>query len=260
MKAKCTMMFHDLFFTALLVGLLIGCKKQAAIEPEGVTLPAGEYRLSGEELMINAIDEMVALADLPTTGVPAKGGTVVAKMAADSVYVYGQVTSDGFGAVVTERHTYPKGLLLIAVRKSFGRAGRIISDTRQYISVSDFRADLPQQSTLTEVAPLSRDTILTRVVRNGLTETYTFRLPVVTRTVNQTSGTTTVTSRFASGGAVVSEVMDGTGTLVRRTRSTALSTGGLQTRTEYPDGSWRSVTVLGRGDGSVLRDIQSGTL
>jgi hypothetical protein len=183
----------------------------------------------------------------------------VAKTEADSVYVYGQITLDGFGAVVTERHAYPKGLLLITVRKSFGRNGRIVSDSRRYISQSDLQLDLPQQSTLTEVIPLSQDTILTRVVRNGLTETYTFRLPVITRNTNQSTGTTTVTSRFALAGAVISEVRDGVGTFVRRTISSALPSGGLQTRSEYADGSWRNVTVLGQADGSVLRDILSGT-
>jgi hypothetical protein len=159
---------------------------------------------------------------------------------------------------VTERHGYPKGLLLISVRRSFGRNGGIVSEVKRYVTNESFAADLPQQSVSSEVLPLMRDTIVTHVVRNGNVETYTFRLPVVTRTVNQVDNSVQVTSRFALNGAIVSEVSDGLGTLIRRTLSSALPSGALETRTEYPGGRWRTVSTLGRADGSILREITSG--
>ena len=45
---------------------------------------------------------------------------VIASTATDTTFVYGEITPDGFGAVVTERHQYPKGLLLITIRKKHG--------------------------------------------------------------------------------------------------------------------------------------------
>jgi hypothetical protein len=96
------------------------------------------------------------------------------------------------------------------------------------------------------------------VLRNGITETYTFRLPVVTRVTDQVNQTVRITSRFASAGSVVTEVTDENQALIRRTTSSALITGALQTRTDLPDGSWRVVMSLGKEDGSILRETVTG--
>jgi hypothetical protein len=250
-------------FIIVVLGLaLSGCTSDTGQPSQPAEPVPGAFLASGEELLIGALDEVVAIADWagslssipPQEGVPAGA----AGTEADSVYVYGEVTPDGFGAIVTERHGYPKGLLLITVRRSFGRDGGFVSEVKRYISNEGFAADLPQQSIVTEVLPLLRDTIVTHVVRNGNIETYTFRLPVVTRTINQVDNSMQVTSRFALNGAIVAEVNDGVGTLIRRTLSSVLPSGALQTRTEYPDGRWRTVSTLGRADGSILREITSG--
>jgi len=234
-----------------------GSAPPSAPEP-GDTAQAQE---SGEQLMIDALDELESIASWAELG----GGSaergrplLLRKTDGDSVFMYGSVTPEGLGVVVTERHTHPKGLLLITVRKSYGTPGRIISDVSRYDTYEGFRSNLPQQTTLTEVLPASRDTIVTHVLRNGITETYTFRLPVVTSVTNLVNGTTRVTTRYAMGGAVVTEVTDENQALVRRTTSSALASGALQTRTDLPGGSWRIVTTLGRGDGSISRETVSG--
>jgi len=222
-----------------------------AVVPALLPSPTG-----GEGFLAEALDEVDAIAAWGGGSNVVRGGA--AKVEADSVFIYGEVTPDGFGAVVTERHAYPKGLLLITVRRSFGRNGRLVSESKQYISEEARHADLPQQTVLTEIIALVRDTIVTHVMRNGILETYTFRLPVVSEAVNATAQTVRITTRFARGGSVVSEVTDGSGALVRRTITTPLGTGALETRTEYPDGSWRVATTLGQADGSILRKITTG--
>jgi hypothetical protein len=56
----------------------------------------------------------------------------------------------------------------------------------------------------------------------------------------------------------VTEVTDENQALIKRTTSSALATGALQTRTDLPDGSWRVVVSLGRQDGSILRETVTG--
>lgn len=245
------------FLALAALAALEGCRdgSTAPATPSAPALFTGES--TGEEFLIGAIDELAAIAAWADPLSLRKPGAL-GKTEVDSVYVYGEVTADGFGAVVTERHAYPKGILLITVRKSYGKNGHVMSETKRFISDESFRANLPQQSTVTDVAAASGDTIVTHVVRNGNVETFTFRLPVITRTTNQTDGTVQVTSRFAAGGAVVSEIRDEGGTLIRRTRTTSLPSGAIQTRTEYADGSWRTVSTLGQADGSVLREITTG--
>jgi hypothetical protein len=67
-----------------------------------------------------------------------------------------------------------------------------------------------------------------------------------------------VTSRYGSGSAVVTEVRNGAGDLIRLARSYGAADGSVYRRTENPDGTWRTVRVLGQGDGSILREITSG--
>ncbi len=242
--------------------LLFGCRRETLHPTEPAQSQTIETPETGEQLLFEAIDEITAIAEWSGKvgsqsvgeGTPLRFG----KTSGDSVFVYGTVTSGGLGVVVTERHTHPKGLLLITVRKSYGSPGRIVSEVKQFDSYENFRGDQPQQTTTTEVRPASRDTIVTYVLRNGITETYTFRLPVVTRVTDLVNQTVRITSRYASAGSVVTEMTDGNQALIRRTTSSALSTGALQTRTDLPDGSWRVVISLGRADGSILRETVTG--
>jgi len=245
-----------------LVVFLSGCTPKTLhptepSQPETTAAPE-----TGEQLLFDAIDEMTAIAEWSGLSRPLSAGEDAVprllKNTGDSVFVYGTVTAGGVGAVVTERHTHPKGLLLITVRKSYGTPGRIVSDVSRFDSYESFRAGEPQQTTTTEIRPASRDTITTYVLRNGITETYTFRLPVVTRASDLVNQTVRITSRYASAGSVVTEVTDENQSLIRRTTNSALATGALQTRTDLPDGSWRIVTSLGKSDGSILRETVAG--
>ena len=248
--------------SAAVLGLAVAaCSRETTTPLAPATGEGTQVEESGEQLMIDAVEELESIAAWTGPGGGISGsarGLLLGKAAGDSAFIYGSVTAEGLGVVVTERHTHPKGLLLITVRKSYGTPGRIVSDVSRYDSYDGFRNNRPQQTTLTEVLPASRDTIVTHVVRNGITETYTFRLPVVTSVQNQVNGTTRVTTRYAVGGAVVTEVTDENQSLIRRTTSSALPSGALQTRTDLPGGSWKIVTSLGRGDGSIVRETVSG--
>ena len=248
---------------ALAVGIIIyGCFKSHPVEP--VTPPTlSTTESSGEDFLNGALDEIEAIADWTGTHSLSNPKSrdrrlVLSGTTSDSIYVYGQVTPDGFGATVTERHQYPKGILLITVRKTHGaNNGRMVTETKKYITFQNFQNGIASSTNLTELYTLS-DTIVTRVLRNGLLETYTFRLPVVTRNVNSETGSVTVTRRFGSNGYIISEKKDGGGTLIQVSRSTGQSDGGLFTKTEYPDSTWRSTRTLGQADGSILREVTTG--
>ncbi len=255
----------------LLAGFLLmyGCGKfstpDLSIDPKFMM----EEEPQGEEYLIAFVDELDQLADagpgVRSTMLPvdvpqsAMRRTVIRTSAADTTFVYGELTPTGLGAVVTERHQYPKGILLITVRKTHGLpGGGVVSQTKKYITFADLSSDNPQQSTITEVAGLSGDTILTHVVRNGILETYTFRLPVVTRVVNPADGSVRVTSRFGAAGAVVSEVRDGSGSLIQLRRNNGLADGSIVSYTHFADSTWRNVRTVGEADGTVFREITSG--
>lgn len=243
---------------------VIGCNRSQPPQSDSDPIFPFEFEATGEDFLISALDEVNAIAEWAgSNGLeslpPREQKLVLLRTATDTVYIYGQVTSEGYGAVVTERHGYPKGLLLITVRRSHGReGGRIVTDTRRYITFESFQNDEPQQSSLTELYGLSSDTIVTRVLRNGVLETYTFRLPVITRVVNPLDGSVRVTSRYGADSSIVSRVTDGTGALIQLRSNTGLATGALVARTEYPDSTWRSILTIGQADGSVFREITSG--
>ena len=252
-----------------------GCKRESVPDSPVDRSLAPQVQASGEEFLIGFVDELDAIAD--AVGQPGKsspsrdrpgpfgnaaGGArriVISSTTTDTTFIYGEITPDGFGAVVTERHQYPKGLLLITVRKTHGKAqGRIVTETRKYISFADLQRDSAQQSTVTDVYALSGDTIVTHLLRNGILETYTFRLPVVTRVVNPRDGSVRITSRFGSGGAVVSEVRDGNGSLIQLRRNSGLADGSILNYTQFADSTWRNVRTVGQADGSVFHEITSG--
>lgn len=246
----------------IVYGIIQGCQSSTPIE--NISIPPFVFERTGEEFLISSLDELNSISDwaqstAPEAIPPREGKLVLSQTASDTVYVYGQVISGGYGAVVTERHSYPKGLLLITVRKSYGKGdGHVVTDTKRYISFDNFINDEPQQSSITEVYGLSADTIVTRVLRNEILETFTFRLPVITRTVNPADGSVRVTSRYGFNGAIVSEIRDGNDALIQLRTSNGLSNGALVTRTDFPDSTWRSTLTLGQSDGTVFREITSG--
>jgi hypothetical protein len=243
------------------ISIFTGCTRQSVpVVPVGSHDPLYRFEATGEDFLINALEEVQAVADYSGgAGLPGKARRLISATETDTTFIYGEITSDGYGAVVTERHAHPKGMLLITVRKSHGKPeGKIVTETRRYISYADFLKDSTEQSNITEVYGLTSDTIVTHVLRNGTLETYTFRLPVVTRTLNPTTGAVRVTTRYGAAGAVFSEIRDGSGNLVQVRKTNGEADGALVTYTEYADASWRLVKSTGRADGSVFRDITSG--
>lgn len=261
---------------AVLVALAwaFGCRDAAPTAPAAGDPAAAAPSAGGEEFLVAAMEEIDGIADFALSAAPARvaaydelaaalpgvtGKRVMKAAQADTTYVYGALTPEGYGAVVTERHTYPKGLPLITVRMSYGTpAAHMVTETRRYTSAAMFQSDSAEQTTVTELYGLSSDTIVTHVERNGLIETYTFRLPVVTRVTSPQDGSVRVTSRFADAGAVVSEVRDGGGALVSHRRSSGAADGAIISYTLFPDSSWRNTRTIGLVDGSVLRDVTSG--
>jgi len=249
--------------------ILISCErsKQATENSSSTDIHQYQFEATGEDYLVSALEELDAVADWTSinqstnrslTLPPKNQKVILAKTAIDTIYIYGALTADGYGATITERYTHPKGILLITVRKSYGKEnGHTVTETKRYISHSDFLIDNPQQSNTTEVFGLSRDTIVTHVTKNGTIETYTFRLPVVTRTINPQDGSVKVSSRFGLANMVVTEVRDGNNIVEQIRRTYGQSDGGLVTRTEYADSTWRQVRTLGRADGSILREITS---
>ena len=233
-------------------------------------LPKYEFEATGEDFLISALEEVQAISDWsasfrngPSARLsdnPSPGSERVFTITGtDTSYIYGQIIAGGYGAVVTERYAHPKGLLLITVRKTFGKAnGRIVTETKRYATYADHRNDKPQQTNVTEMYGCQVDTIVAHVLRDGTLQTYTFRLPVITRVVNPQDGSVRVTKRCASNGAIVSKVEDANGNLIQLSKSFGQSDGSTVTRTEYPDGSWRQVRTHGEADGTVTRETTSG--
>ncbi|MCX6132610.1 MAG: hypothetical protein NTU47_02255 [Ignavibacteriales bacterium] len=261
------------FFSFILAALtLIACEMRLQIpsSTNAPDIPPYEFEATGEDFLISALDEVQAIADWSDSfrngpsarlsGNPAPGNkTILSITSTDTVYIYGQIIPGGYGAVVTERYARPKGLLLITVRKTYGKAnGHIVTESKRYASYADHLSDNPQQKTVTEMYGTQTDTIVTHVLRNGTLQTYTFRLPVVTRVINPQDGSIRITSRYASNGKILSKVTDGDGNLVQLRSSYGQSDGSTITRTEYPDGSWSQVRTHGEADGTVTRETTSG--
>jgi hypothetical protein len=249
---------HRFSASILMLILLAGCRHDPT-----PTQPVEDSQVlpveTPQDLLVSALREIEEISDWAGPGRVTSGKQMLTKTDADTLYIYGELTPEGYGATVTERHTYPRGIPLITVTKSHGcEGGGIVSEVKRYTSLRAFQANDPAQTSITTVYGLSQDTILTYVLRNGLQETYTFRLPVVTLTVATTPENTRRVARFGRAGEVVVETQDGNGTLLQSRRNYGLSDGSLITVTSYPDRSWRQTRSLGRSDGSILREVTNG--
>jgi len=149
----------------LFIALIGGCERTGQPnQPSNVpSVPQAEFESTGEDFLVAALDEVQAIADLAqpihdrNQRIDASGRQfILSKGVTDTVYIYGEITSDGYGAVVTERHAWPKGFLLITVRKSYGKEdGHIVTQTKRYTSYVDLANDNPQQSNVAELYGLS---------------------------------------------------------------------------------------------------------
>jgi hypothetical protein len=260
------------FFIAMSLAGLILIFASCEIDKQSTDSSSNGYseyqdNADGSEYLIAALDELESIAGLSSTKIGTDCISInttgfdrklrPAKSSADTVIVYGSLTTDGYGATITERVTHPKGLLLITVSKSYGKPnGHTVTDVKKYSSYDDFAADIPQSTSITEVYGLSKDTIVTHVTKNGTSETYTFRLPVVTRTINAQDGSISISSRYGLDSMVVTEVKNGVTNIVSTLRNSyGLSDGSLISRIEYADSTWRQVRTLGHSDGSILKEV-----
>ncbi len=260
--------FFIAIFLAGLSLILSSCEVDKQLT-DSSSSASSEYQdnADGAEYLIAALNELESIAGLSSTKIGTDRISInttsfdrklnPAKSSADTIIVYGALTIDGYGATITERVTHPKGLLLITVSKSYGKEnGHTVTNVKKYSSYDDYAADIPQSTSITEVYGLSKDTIVTHVTKNGTSETYTFRLPVVTRTINAQDGSISISSRYGLDSMVVTEVKNGVTNIVSTLRkSYGLSDGSLISRIEYADSTWRQVRTLGHSDGSILKEV-----
>lgn len=239
--------------------LLASCTRPEPTLPENPpALPAFESGESPEQILISALEELEFINDWEPSGQGSPDH--LPKPGSDTTFVYGEITDEGYGAVVTRRHTYPKGLPLISLRRTHGREeGHLVSEAKTYISPETFAIDDPQSFVRTELYALSADTIVTHLRRNGTIETYTFRLPIITTQVGDSPGLTRVTMRYGLGGRIVVETRDGSGALLRARTSWGESDGSLFVQTTEADGSWRRTRTLGSASGTILRETHTGS-
>jgi hypothetical protein len=134
---------------------------------------------------------------------------------ADSTWIYGDTLTGGVGVVITERHAYPKGLLLITKNYKYGDYANltIVSINERYISWSQYNSGTPETKTKTELTFESAPseaivTHITRWTKNVITtrESYTFRNPVIT--IDNSRGTKTVRKAKPNDEVIVTETYD----------------------------------------------------
>lgn len=190
------------------------------------------------------------------------------KSTADSVWIYGDTLQGGIGVVITEKHSYPKGLLLITKNYKYGDYAnlKIVSITERFISWSQYNNNSPETKIKTELTFESAPskTIITHITKwtKGIQtrETYYFREPVIT--IDNSRGIKTVRQADPNNEVIVTETRDLTTNKLLQSRWTGPSStyqGGFFTRTNnYEDGnlvSWTKTTTVGQGDGSIIKYI-----
>jgi len=121
-----------LSFAVLLVpfigAALSGCDKADSVTSNipDATLPQ-EYQLTGEQLLTQSLDDIQALSDWAASASQAQLNSPLpldksANVAADSTFVYGQLSPEGYGSVITVKYGHPKGILLITLKRAHGEA------------------------------------------------------------------------------------------------------------------------------------------
>ena len=199
----------------------------------------------------------------------------VGKVATDSIFVYGDTaTINGVlhGIVVTEKHAYPKGLLLITKSSKYSPSNTrgIASVTDRYISWAQYSAGTPVQRTESVIQPQfssgTDSTIEVHATRTKgsitLSETYRFTSPTVT--IDVSKGTRVVRTADPAADGIVTATYDQTTGILLTKRVTgqgeAPPYGGFYTQTfNYVDGelnNWVKTTTRGQADHSVIKIVE----
>ena len=270
-------------FKSFVLAFLIfsGCGKSNNHVTDTTTKPPSLSKDEALSIMNEVLDDfefvhqsMLSGPSLRKTS-PTRSEPIVMKIAQDSIFVYGDTaTINGVlhGIVVTEKHAYPKGLLLITKSLKYAPSDTrgIASVTDRYISWAQYNAGTPEQRTESVIQPQfssgTDSTIEVHATRTKgsitLSETYRFTSPTVT--IDVSKGTRVVRTADATADQIVTATYDQTTGILLTKRVTgqgeAPPYGGFYTQTyNYVDGelnNWVKTTTRGQPDHSVLKIIE----
>ena len=207
--------------------------------------------------------ERVGVASLP-----GKNSAIIFAVTPDSTFVYGDTaTIDGQlnGIVVTEKHAYPKGLLLITRSMKYAPSNTIgiASVTEKYVSWSQYASHTPETKTLSIAGPQyssgTDSAIETQVtkIKGSVTLTETFRFSEPIRTFDMSKSTISVRAADPTAQQVITAVYDMNSGILLTKRATgqgdvSLGYGSYYSQSyTYSNGvlaSWTKTTTLGQAD------------
>ena len=265
----------------LLFLIFAGCERSNDHSTDTSTKPPSLSKDEALSIMNEVLDDFEFIHQSMLSGTslrksaPTRSQLIVMKVATDSIFVYGDTaTINGVlhGIVVTEKHAYPKGLLLItrSAKYSPSNTRGIASVTDRYISWAQYSAGTPEQRTESVIQPQfssgTDSTIEVHATRSKgsvtLSETYRFTSPTVT--IDVSKGTRVVrTADPASDGIVTATYDQTTGILLTKRvtgQGEAPPYGGFYTQTfSFVDGelnNWVKTTTRGQADHSVLKVVE----
>jgi hypothetical protein len=207
---------------------------------------------------------------------PGKKAPIVFAVTPDSTFVFGDTaTIDGHlnGVVVTEKHAYPKGLLLITKSMKYAPSNTIgvASITEKYVSWSQYKNHTPETKTITVAGPQfssgtdsAIEAHVTKIKGSvTLTETFKFTEPI--RTFDMSKSTISVRAADPSAEQVITAVYDMNSGIILTKRATgqgdvSLGYGSYYSQSyTYSNGvlaSWTKTTTLGQADKSILKVVE----
>lgn len=211
-----------------------------------------------------------------TVSLPGKNVPIVFAVTPDSTFVYGDTaTIDGHlnGIVVTEKHAYPKGLLLITKSMKYAPSNTvgIASVTEKYISWTQYKNHTPDTRTISIAGPQfssgTDSTIQTQVtkIQGSVTLSESFRFATPIRTLDLSKKTVSVRAADPSARQVITAVYDMNTGMILTKRATgqgdvSLGYGSYYSQSyTYNNGdlaSWTKTTTVGQADKSILKVVE----
>lgn len=259
------------YLTPILIILLsmLGCSKPTETEYTYTTKP--QINESPTTLLNESLKAFEELHEWILAGKPIGKHNAIFKFnkqTADSIWIYGDTLPGNIGVVITEKHSYPKGLLLITKNYKYGDYDRleIVSIAEKFISWTQYHNKTPETKTITQISfanPPSK-TIITHITKwtKGIQtrETFTFKEPIIT--IDNSKGIKTIRQADPSNEVIVTEIREISTNKIIQSKWTGPSStykGGFFTRTNnYDNGnliSWTKTTTLGKPDGSIIKYI-----
>ena len=261
--------------------IISGCERANNHVTDTTTKPPSLSKDETLSIMNEVLDDFEFIHQSMLSGTslrksaPTRSQPIVMKVATDSIFVYGDTaTINGVlhGIVVTEKHAYPKGLLLITKSAKYAPSNTrgIASVTDRYISWAQYNAGTPEQRTESVIQPQfssgTDSTIEVHATRTKgsvtLSETYRFTSPTVT--IDVSKGTRVVRTADPAADGIITATYDQTTGILLTKRVTgqgeAPPYGGFYTQTfNYVDGelnNWVKTTTRGQADHSVLKVVE----